>query len=328
MPSRTPGYPGCLAGRIRTHTRENHPRAPELVELDPSSTWRALVFRKQSREATGTGRRGVSPRAYPWGCNHNGCSGAFQFLPSKCLCRLDRGPIRQFQQWRTLNACLQSGFETFPATRFHGTLNEIKVFQGGVLDDGFPCFRTADAKAEQWLPPRRPPQDNPQFCHRRYCLLYWSRARLPDWHSFGPNFCAVLAPERRPVLCPACDASTAVVDFHSRCFSSTYRSRGAHRNAGRPIARRLRDQLLGRRAQCLRRAAHPCRTSVVRKHSKGDGLCFHYRVCEPGRLLLWRSLRSDSWWRFHRKLRTVLGALVCVQRPGEPDAGANCDDPS
>ena len=73
----------------------------------------------------------MSPRAYPWGCNHNGCSGASQFLPSKCLCRLDRGPIRPFQQWRTLNACLQSGFETFPATRFHGTLHDIKVFRAG-----------------------------------------------------------------------------------------------------------------------------------------------------------------------------------------------------
>jgi hypothetical protein len=27
----------------------------------------------------------------------------------------------------TLNACLQSGFETFPATRFHGTLHDMKM---------------------------------------------------------------------------------------------------------------------------------------------------------------------------------------------------------
>jgi hypothetical protein len=118
---------GCFAGRIRVPTREKHPRAAKLVELGPNSTQRAVVFQKQSREATGTGRRGVSPRAYPWGCNHNGCSGASQFLPSKCLCRLDRGPIRPSQEWRTLNACLQSGFETFPATRFHGTLHDMKM---------------------------------------------------------------------------------------------------------------------------------------------------------------------------------------------------------
>jgi hypothetical protein len=67
------------------------------------------------REATGDGEEGgVASRESMRLANHNGYSGTAQSVPPECSCRLDPGPMWQYDdEISGLDACLRSGFEAF-----------------------------------------------------------------------------------------------------------------------------------------------------------------------------------------------------------------------
>ncbi len=120
--------------------------------------------------------------------------------------------------------------------------------------------------------------------------------------------------------------AAAVVDLHRRCPARPYTRRAARRHAGPAIDRGLRNKLPGRDRQCICRATLDGRAAVVRHHSQDDHLRPDYRFSEPGFLRARRRLRSDFGRRVPRRLRPVLGALVRVQCPRQPDTRADRDD--
>ena len=173
---------------------------------------------------------------------------------------------------------------------------------------------------------RGPAPNRAKFYCRCYRLLHWRRDCFSCWDAIRQDFCAVLAPERSPVLRASGNAAAGLVDFHPRRVPRTYCGRAAGRNAVAAIAGRLCDKLLGRGLQCLRRAAAAGRAAMVRHHPQSDGLCFRHRLCGPGNLRLRRCLRANSWRRGLRRLRIVLGALVRIQCAGQSYARPDRDD--